>query len=101
MGILEKIPSLFETMHQKSSMCEFLWSDDDSLDAKEVLTSLRLYDLIRRLHYVKTGIEPSPTRILEIINIVKHEKDLYNILMSFCVNGHFPSPSTLRMITNT
>lgn len=94
--LLKSLPTMFETMHQKAAMCSFLWTNDD--DPKTIVYNLRLYDLVRRLYYVKTHKEPTPERVLELISFVKENKEINDFLMHFCKLGRFPDNNTLKYI---
>ena len=92
---MQTIPFLFETMYQKASMCDFLWNNDMDVD---VITNLRLYDLVRRFYYVKTGQEPTSTRVLELIKFIKSNKNMSDFFMFYCENGLFPDNNTIQLI---
>lgn len=97
--LMKKVPSLFETWHQKSSMCEFLW-DNKNNDSKEILNALRLYDMVRRLYFVKTGEEPDGIAVLEIIKFIESNKELDELIMSYVTTGVFPNATTLKFLKN-
>lgn len=96
--LINALPSMFSTMHQKSAMCEFLWTTND--DPTTIIYNLRLYDLIRRLYYVKTQEEPPPTRVIELMDFVKSHDELNDFFMHYCKIGKFPSVNTLKLINN-
>ena len=94
--LINAIPTMFSTMQQKSAMCEFLWTTND--DPTTIIYNLRLYDLIRRLFYVKTREEPTAERVLELMDFVKSNRELNEFFMYYCKLGKFPSNNTIKYI---
>lgn len=94
--LINALPQMFDTMHQKATMCSFLWTTND--DPTTIIYNLRLYDMIRRLYYVKTHEEPSPERVIELMDIVKSHKELNDLFMHFCRIGKFPDNNTIKYL---
>lgn len=95
--LLESLPLMFQTHTQKAVMCDFLWTNSVE-DPATIVYNLRLYDMIRRFYYVKTGDEPTPQRVLELIHFVKSNNDLDEFFMYYCKRGLFPDTNTLKLI---
>lgn len=94
-GFIESIPSLFATAMQKATMCSFLWNEQEP---KTIIYNMRLYDIVRRLYYVKTGKEPTDERVLELVNVVKHNKTIMDFMMIYIESGRFPEPDILCLL---
>lgn len=87
---------MFSTLSQKAAMCSFLWTTDD--DPKTIVYNLRLYDMVRRLYYVKTNEEPEPSTVLRLIKFIKSSDELNKFFMYYCVIGRFPDVNTIKYI---
>lgn len=94
---IESLPNMFGTPMQKAAMCEFLWTNNIE-DPATIVYNLRLYDMVRRFYYVKTGQEPTPERVIELIHFIKSNKDLDGFFMYYCKKGQFPDTNTIQLI---
>lgn len=94
-NFIESIPALFSTAIQKATMCSFLWNHQDP---KTIIYNLRLYDIIRRLYYVKTGEEATDDRIVELMKVVKQNKKIMEFFMIYIESGTFPDKDIIAMI---
>lgn len=94
-NFLESIPSLFSTAMQKATMCSFLWNQQDP---RTIIYNLRLYDMIRRLYYVKTGEEATDERIIELMKAVKRNSKIMDFFMIYIESGKFPDKDIIAMI---
>lgn len=96
--LIQSLPTMFETMSQKAALCSFLWNSKD--DPETIIYNLRLYDMVRRFHYVKTGIEPSASRVIELMDFIKSDSDISDFFMYYCRTGRFPDTDTIKYIKN-
>jgi hypothetical protein len=93
---IESLPLLFGTATQKATMCNFLWNTNE--DPVTVVHNLRMYDIVRRLYYVKTGEEPTSSRVLELMHFIKNNDDMDSFFMFYCTRGIFPDNNTLQLL---
>jgi hypothetical protein len=93
---MQLLPSMFDTHMQKATMCNFLWTNDE--DPITIVYYLRLYDMVRRFYFVKTGKEPDAERVLELIDFIKSNKDINDFFMYYCKCGRFPDNRTIQLI---
>lgn len=94
-NFIESIPSLFATAIQKATLSSFLWN---SQDPQTIIYNLRLYDIVRRLFYVKTGRDATDEEILHLIDIVKQNEKMMDFFMVYIKKGEFPPNDIIRMI---
>jgi hypothetical protein len=94
-GFIESIPSLFATAMQKATMCSLLWNQQDP---NTIVHNMRLYDIVRRLYYVKTNTEPTDERVLKLVAIVKGHKALLDFFMIYVESGKFPDVDVMNNI---
>jgi hypothetical protein len=78
-------------------MCSFLWNEQDPAT---IIYNLRLYDMVRRLYFVKTGSEPMHEDILELMTFVKSDRELYAVFMVYVRAGKFPDNAIIEKIHN-
>lgn len=94
-NFIESIPSLFSTAMQKATMCSFLWNRQDP---ETIVYNLRLYDMVRRLYYVKTGREATDERIMELVKFVKNNDKLMGVFSHYIESGKFPEQEVIALI---
>ena len=92
---LESIPSLFSTAMQKATMCSFLWNKQDP---ETIVYNLRLYDIVRRLYFVKVGEEATDERVMELMEYVKSDEKIMRVLSHYILTGKFPESEIIAMI---
>lgn len=92
---LESIPSLFSTAIQKATMCSFLWNKQEP---ETIVYNLRLYDIVRRLYFVKVGEEPTDERVMELMGYVKSDEGIMRVLSKYILTGKFPEKEVIAMI---
>ncbi len=94
-NFMESIPSLFSTAMQKATMCSLLWNKQDP---DTIVYNLRLYDMVRRLYYVKVGEEPSDDRVMELLTFVKSDEKIMSVFSHYILTGKFPENEVIAMI---
>jgi hypothetical protein len=94
-NFIESIPALFSTAMQKATMCSFLWNKQDP---ETIVYNLRLYDIVRRLYYVKVGREATDERIMELLEYVKSDENIMRVLSHYILTGKFPEKEVIAMI---
>lgn len=94
-NFIESIPSLFSTAMQKATMSSFLWNGQDP---ETIVYNLRLYDMVRRLYYVKTGEEPTDERLVELVKFVKRNESIMNVFGYYIQHGKFPDNDIISLI---
>lgn len=92
---LESIPALFATPVQKATMCSFLWNKQDP---KTIIYNLRLFDIVRRLYYVKTHQEPLAEDVIRLMDVVKRDKRIMDFFMIYIESGKFPDNDIIKLI---
>lgn len=96
---LNCIPFMFMNQPQKYLISNFLWSGQDNIEF--LVIHLRLYDLVRRLYYVKIKEEPSRETILKAIKNILKSNHLKNYFRKYILTGQFPIYPDKVEITNT
>ena len=94
-NFIESIPSLFGTAMQKATMCSFLWNKQDP---ETIVYNLRLYDMVRRLYFVKVGEDATDERVMELVEFVKADENIMNVLSRYILTGKFPENEVIAMI---
>ena len=94
-NFIESIPALFSTAMQKATMSSFLWNQQDP---KTIIYNMRLYDIVRRLYYVKTGEEATDERIVQLMEAVRGNKKIMDFFMIYIESGKFPDKDIIKMI---
>jgi hypothetical protein len=94
-NFIESIPSLFSTAMQKATMCSFLWNKQDP---ETIVYNLRLYDIVRRLYYVKVGEEATDERVMELVEFVKADEKIMKVFSHYILTGRFPESEVIAMI---
>jgi hypothetical protein len=94
-NFIESMPILFSTSIQKATMCSFLWNKQDPVT---IIYNMRLYDIVRRLYFVKTGNEPTDEEIIHLMNVVRQEKAIMDFFMVYIRSGTFPDNDIVKSI---
>lgn len=94
--LIETLPIVFETAFQKAAMCEFLWTTNE--DAQTIIDNLRMYDMVRRFYYVRTGEQPTSDRVIELMKFIKGNSEINKFFMYYCRQGVFPDNNTIQLI---
>lgn len=94
-NFIESIPSMFATTMQKATLCGMLWNEQTP---ETVVYNLRLYDLIRRLHYVKLKREASEEELMPIFKSVKRNPVIMEFFMHYIRIGKFPDTNIIGLI---
>jgi hypothetical protein len=86
-NFIESLPALFATPIQKATMSSFLWNQQDP---ETIIYTMRMYDIVRRLFYVKAGEEATPERIFALMNFVEDNEEVLRTFMVYVTSGKFP-----------
>lgn len=92
---LSTLPSMFATEIQKAALSHFLWNGQSP---EKIVDNLRMYDIVRRIYYVRVGEDPSPDEILRVMKQIETNKPVKHFLMRYIRGGRFPDTGTLRRI---
>ena len=76
-------------------MCSFLWNKQEP---ETIVYNLRLYDIVRRLYFVKVGEEPTDERVMELMGYVKSDEGIMRVLSKYILTGKFPEKEVIAMI---
>lgn len=91
------LPQFFQSEPQQATLSQCLWSEEGT---NSIIIHLRLYDILRRLYYIKTGKNATPLQVLTCMEKIIENDDMKNYLMSFAISGVFPDEITLRSLKN-
>lgn len=86
------IPEMFQTLPQKALLSEMLWTEDG---AQHLINQLRVYDMIRRFHVVRTGIHDEQ-RIKFYFENLDQYPDMRQLLFDIAQSGSFPYSAILK-----
>ena len=86
---------MFATSMQKATMCSLLWNEQKP---ETIIFNLRLYDLIRRLYYVKMKQEGCEEELMPIFKSVKDNQVIMDFFMHYIRVGKFPDTKIIGMI---
>lgn len=89
-----EIPNFFETEKQKACMCTCLWGGD----MEEIVEDLRLYDLIRRLYFVKMGESGDAGTLMNVFRSVKKNPLIMDVFTVYVETGTFPDNNLIMSI---
>lgn len=89
---LLSLAQMFDSQFQKTTLSEYLWDPEKT---ETLLLHLRIFDLIRRMHYVCTGKEAAPAKVLAYMEHVMENPRLRKAIIQVAKSGRFPAPSML------
>lgn len=93
---LQSIPYMFDSEPCKFLISHYLWSSEDKRD--QLIIHLRLYDLIRRIYYVKLKKEPDHDTVLRAMTKIFKNTWMKNHILHYITNGIFPSGKQLKLL---
>jgi hypothetical protein len=94
-NFIETIPSMFASVMQKATLCSMLWNEQSP---ETIIHNLRLYDLIRRLYYVKMMREGSDDDLLPLFKSVRSNPVMMEFFMHYIRLGKFPDTDIIGII---
>lgn len=94
-NFIEAIPSMFASTMQKATLCSMLWNEQSP---ETIIYNLRLYDLIRRLHYVKMKREGCEEELMHLFRSVRSNPIIMEFFMHYIKLGKFPDTTIIGMI---
>jgi hypothetical protein len=86
---------MFQTPIQQAALSSYLWDNERS---EELLMYMRLYDLIRRIYYVKTGQWPEPQYVVQCMENFLSNPSYKSQFIEYIKNIEFPLQNTVNMI---
>lgn len=95
---LNAIPYMFENEHSKYLITHYLWDNEDKQE--QLIIHLRLYDLVRRIFYIKTRTEPSRETVLTTVRTILSKTWMKNYVKRYITIGVFPKGDELERIKN-
>lgn len=86
-AFLCSIPEMFQSEVQRATLSTFLWDDRDT---KVLIKHLRLYDILRRICYVKTRKHPTPAKVMELMDFVASNPEIAACFDDLVSRAKFP-----------
>lgn len=89
------LPDFFATVPQQCVLSADLW---DEQGTHNLVINLRVYDILRRLYYVRSGQHATPAEVLKCMRMVMGNPDLREFIVSYARAGTFPDTSSWHLL---
>lgn len=91
------LPEFFKTIPQQCVLSQHLWSDEGTV---QLVIHMRVYDILRRLYYVRSGEEPRPSEVLKCMRQVMSNVELREFILEYACAGKFPDTTGWKLLNN-
>ena len=91
------LPDFFKTVPQQCVLSQHLWNDEGTA---QLVIHMRVYDILRRLYYVRSGETPRPSEVLKCMRLVMSNMELREFILGYARAGKFPDTTGWKLLND-